>query len=215
MEKKNYYFTQAHQDAIILYNNTEDFVEKDRIYTDLIHSAFVKLVECITNTFKVAYLEADYKTLQSECLTHIVKNMHHYKEESGKAFGYFSIIARNFIINISIDNKKRFDRYVSHDVLNDNGIQLPNKEKPTTDRIDELVNHWEKNLDIIFKKEIHKITARFILKALKEIELMPSYNRNKLIPYFRESLKEYKVTKAQYHTTIKKLKKHMLIRVIA
>ena len=37
------YFTQATEDAIVLYNNTTDFELKSRIYNDEIHYGFFKL----------------------------------------------------------------------------------------------------------------------------------------------------------------------------
>ena len=73
----NNYFTQATEDAIVLYNNTdpEDTKLRDRIYSDGIHYAFNRLVEAIVHRFKFYYTEVDYL----EQLHHEVETFLHSK----------------------------------------------------------------------------------------------------------------------------------------
>ena len=56
----NTYFTKDTENAIVLYNNTEDPEVKSRIYERDIHYAFNRLVEAITHRFKFYHTEVDY-----------------------------------------------------------------------------------------------------------------------------------------------------------
>ena len=59
-KKKNIqYFTQETEDFIVLYNNTDDYVLKSKIYYNKIHYAFFKLTENIIHTFNFYYTEVD------------------------------------------------------------------------------------------------------------------------------------------------------------
>ena len=50
-----------------------------------------------------------------EVVSNLVSNMHKFKEGKGKAFSYFSIIAKNFLILYNNGNYKKFKRHTSVD----------------------------------------------------------------------------------------------------
>ena len=50
--KKNYYFTQMHEDAIIKYCNTEDRELREKLYGELIQPAFNQMVDKIIYTYR-------------------------------------------------------------------------------------------------------------------------------------------------------------------
>ena len=56
---KNVYFTLDTQDAILVYRNTENLNERNKIYNSKIHNAFYKLVENIIHTYKFYQTEVD------------------------------------------------------------------------------------------------------------------------------------------------------------
>ena len=51
-KKKNVYFTQETEDAIVSYISETNQIRRERIYRDKIHYAFYKLSENIIHTFK-------------------------------------------------------------------------------------------------------------------------------------------------------------------
>ena len=51
-KKKNYYFHQGTEDAIIRYNKSDNPVLRNTIYNEHIRAAFDKLAENIIHTFK-------------------------------------------------------------------------------------------------------------------------------------------------------------------
>ena len=97
-KRKNYYFTEGTEKAIIRYNNTDSVHLKNKIYNEHIRSAFDKLCENIIHTFKFYYFDTSSEEVKHEVVSFLVMNMHKFKEGKGKAFSYFSIVAKNFLI---------------------------------------------------------------------------------------------------------------------
>ena len=54
-KKSKIYFGTPVHDAIVRYNHCERPSERNKIYTEEIHKAFLKLAENIINTFKFSY----------------------------------------------------------------------------------------------------------------------------------------------------------------
>ena len=76
-KKGTQYFTQDTENAIILYNNTDDSSVRSKIYGDRIHYAFFKLTENIIHTFKFYYTEVDnIEDLQHEIITFLLTKIH-------------------------------------------------------------------------------------------------------------------------------------------
>ena len=101
---KNYYFNQTTENAIIRYNKTENATLKNTIYTQHISYAFDKLAENIIHTFKFYYFDGPSEQVKHEVVSFLVMNMHKFKEGKGKAFSYFSIVAKNYL-EINHDNR--------------------------------------------------------------------------------------------------------------
>jgi hypothetical protein len=101
------YFTQATEDAIVLYNNTPDSELRSRIYNDKIHYGFFKLTENIIHTFKFYYTEVDnIEDLQHEVITFLLSKIHLFNPERGaKAYSYFGTIAKRYLI---LSNQKNY-----------------------------------------------------------------------------------------------------------
>jgi len=102
---KNYYFNQGTEKAIIRYNKTDDARLKNIIYNEHIRAAFDKLAENIIHTFKFYYFDVGSVEVKHEVVSFLVMNIHKFKEGKGKAFSYFSIVAKNYLI---LNNNKNY-----------------------------------------------------------------------------------------------------------
>ena len=131
-KKSKIYFGTPVHDAIVAYNKSEDYTFRHKIYTEEIHPAFLKLAENIINTFKFSYFDYPFRDLQEEVVSNLVINMHKFDETRGsKAFSYFSIVAKNYLI---LNNNANYKKMKSHDdisVLNGQGIRDSNIETST------------------------------------------------------------------------------------
>ena len=111
---KNYYFHQGTEKAIIRYNNSDNPHLKNKIYNEHIRTAFDKLAENIIHTFKFYYFDVSSEEVKNEVVSFLVLNMHKFKEGKGKAFSYFSIVAKNYLI---LNNNKNYKMGKIHDKL--------------------------------------------------------------------------------------------------
>ena len=114
-KNKKMYFDQDVQDAIVRYNDLDpdkDQVKRNKIYSEEIHYAFDKLCENIINTFKFEYFDDVYIDVKQEVLSFLVMNMHKYDHTKGsKAFSYFSVVCKNYLI---LHNNANYKRYKTH-----------------------------------------------------------------------------------------------------
>jgi hypothetical protein len=109
--KSRMYFTQITENAIIRYNGSEDSFLRNKIYNEHIAYAFDKLAENIIHTFKFYYFDVPSEQVKHEVVSFLVMNMHKFKEGKGKAFSYFSIVAKNYLI---LNNNNNYKKMKSH-----------------------------------------------------------------------------------------------------
>jgi len=108
--KNKIYFSQDTENAIILYNKTTDQRERNRIYVESIQYPFEKLAENVLNTFKFSYFDVPKSDIQMEVVSTLIEKIHMFQEGKGKAFSYFSIVAKNHLILKNNGNYKRFKK---------------------------------------------------------------------------------------------------------
>ena len=97
--KKNHYFTQEHEDAIIRYCQTSCINERTELYVKWIEPAFREMVDKIVFTYKFTNLP-NIDSLRDECKIWLMTILDKYDPSKGsKAFSYFSVITKNWFIH--------------------------------------------------------------------------------------------------------------------
>ena len=187
------YFTQDTEDSIVKYNNTECMVLRNSIYNTKIKYAFEKLVENVFNTFKFSYLETGPLEAQKETVAHLVANMNKFDSVRGfKAYSYFSIVAKNYLIALNNNNYKRFNQHVDigeeHD---DHTIQLQSEDSHYKDTENAefmllMVKFWESNVGKIFNKVRDLDIANAVVELFRSSDRIDAYNKKALYLYIRE-----------------------------
>jgi len=195
------YFTDDTEQAIILYNNTEDKLEKDKIYNERIHYPFSKLVENIFYTFKFSYFETGALDAQKECLSHLVANIHKYDPnrrskvnplKKTKAYAYFSIVAKHFLILLNNNNHKIWNRNVeTGEDHAEHTVQLQHTDKHHVQKemnefMGLMVKYFENNVGKIFNKEKDLNIANAIIEILRSSDRIDVFNKKMLYLYIRD-----------------------------
>ena len=110
--KNKVYFGMDVQDAIVRYNESKSDSKRNKIYQEEIHKAFDKLAENIINTFKFSYFDYGFEDIKCETVAFLVMNIHKYDHTKGsKAFSYFSVVAKNYLI---LHNNSNYKKLKSH-----------------------------------------------------------------------------------------------------
>jgi hypothetical protein len=211
------YFTSDTEKAIIRYNNEKDIEIRNEIYVEEIKPCFDKLVENVFNTFKFTYFDNSPIEIQKETIAHLVANMHKFEEGKGKAFSYFSIVAKNYLIFHNNNNYKRFNQHVDiSETPSDTTVCLQttdsyHDELETSEFMKLMVDYWERNIGKIFTKQRDLNIANAVIELFRNSDRIDSFNKKALYLYIREisSCKTQQITKVinkmkQYQNTITK-----------
>jgi len=204
--KRKVYFGQEVQDAIIEYNSTERSSEKNIIYGTRIHAAFDKLAENIINTFKFTYFDDPFQDVKHEVVAFMVMNMHKYDHTKGsKAFSYFSVVAKNYLILHNNNNYKKLKTHDKMDVLDRHTSNDINRESDFNNLTNEVIEYFDTNLNTIFKKERDLKIGYAIIDLMKQRDDIENFNKKAIYILIREMTD---VETAHITSVVNILKKH-------
>jgi hypothetical protein len=196
------YFTQETEDAIVLYNNTNDFELRSQIYEDKIHYAFFKLTQNIIHTFKFYHTEVEnLEHLQHEIIVFLLSKIHLFDPSKGaKAYSYFGTIVKRWCILYNDKNYKSKIKKVSTDeLLKDDTHSYTIETSSVNDKlskfIDEYVEFVSLNIYKIFPKEFDAKIADSILELFRKRESIDVFNKKALYIYIHEMIPEVKTPK--------------------
>ena len=189
----NVYFTKDTEDAIVEYNHSTDFEERNRIYNERIHYAFFKLTENIIHTFKFYYTEVDnIEDLQHEVITFLISKIN------------FGTIAKRYLILSNQKNyKKRVETSPVASIEEDEkfSYQLDDTKSVVESNLskfmDEYINYCTDNIFELFPKDSDARVADAILEVFRKRDSLDVFNKKALYIYIREMIdvKTPKITK--------------------
>ena len=212
------YFTPETEQAIVEYNKSTDEDERNTIFRERIHAPIDKLAENIINRFKFPYMNGNFEDIKNQVVSFLVLNLHKFTEDKGKAFSYFSVVAKNYLV-LHNNNSYRDELRSSYlvDSSSDESFMLeevlttkPDAEtsqRDTSDFVQLLVQYWDFNLDRIFKKQRDREIANAVVELLKRANSIENFNKKALYVLIREMTnnKTVHITKV-----INKMKIHVL-----
>ena len=205
-KKRKVYFGQEVQDAIIEYNSSSNDSERNVIYGTRIHAAFDKLAENIINTFKFTYFDYGFNDIKHEVVAFMVINMHKYDHTKGsKAFSYFSVVAKNYLILHNNNNYKKLKTHDGMDVLDRYKSSDKFDESDFKTLTNEIVYYFDTNLNSIFKKERDLKIGYAIVDLMKQRDDIENFNKKALYILIREMTD---VETAHITSVVNTLKKH-------
>jgi hypothetical protein len=185
------YFTKDTEDAIIEYNLTSEQHIKDRVYRDRIKPAFDKLAEIVYNKWKFTYFDDDPKDVMCEVVTFMIEKIHMYKAGKGKAFSYFTIVARNYLI---LTNNANYKRYKETDIMSamPSSFDTENnwKEENLNDEYrtfnTRMLAYWDEHLENYFQKKRDIQIADAVLELFRRANYIENFNKKSLYLLIRE-----------------------------
>ena len=188
---KNYYFNQTTENAIIRYNKTDDAALKNKIYNEHISYPFDKLAENIIHTFKFYYFDVSPDEVKHEVVSFLVMNMHKFKEGKGKAFSYFSIVAKNYLILHNNNNYKKMKQHDDYSVTDykrnpTTEMRVKDNKEMQVEYITILANYWRNNLTSVFKRKKDLDVANAVIELIDMKDRIDNFNKKALYILIRE-----------------------------
>lgn len=211
------YFTDDTERAIVEYNNATDSELRETIFRERIHAPIDKLAENIINRFKFPYIDGSFEDVKNQVVSFLVLNLHKYTENKGKAFSYFSVVAKNYLVlnnNNSYRDELRStyivdsseESYLVEEILTTKP-EIDSTQRDTSDFVELLIRYWDFNLDRIFKKKRDRDIANAVVELMKRANTIENFNKKALYVLIREMTnnKTVHITKV-----INKMKIHVL-----
>ena len=190
-KRTNYYFTQTTENAIIRYNKSDDSRLRNKIYNEHIDYPFDKLAENIIHTFKFYYFDVPPNTVKKDVVSFLVMNIHKFQEGKGKAFSYFSIVAKNYLI---LHNNGNYKKYKIHDKIErldfkrniSSETSAREGDEVNTEFVIQMVEYWDNNLTNIFQKPRDIKIADSVIELFRRKESIDNFNKKALYILIRE-----------------------------
>jgi len=189
---KNMYFTLETENAIILYNKETNQIVKNKIYNTYIQYPLAKLVENIFNRFGFSYFDSHPVDVMAGSVSFILLNLHKFKEGKGKAFSYFSIVCKNYLIQLNNKNHEKWknrETLISAmpenwDIEGDSHIQ--ERQAESNEFIIMMMDFWNTNVNSIFQKKRDIEIAQAVLELFRKKDNLELFNKKALYCYIRE-----------------------------
>ena len=171
------YFGPEVQDSMVKYRGNDSADEREKIYVEEIMPAFNKLVENLIYIYGFAKGADRVHEVKSDCVCFLYENMHKFDPARGtKAFSYFNVVARNWLIihskkrtkdgirSVSIDDVTRLSRSDRNAIANHSIMQSPD---------DILINMGRKDLIIeVLAKIDRRLTEEYEKSAMSALKMI-------------------------------------------
>ena len=190
-KKSKMYFGTPVQEAIIRYNESSNPVIKNRIYQEHIHAAFEKMAENLIHTFKFYYFDYPFEEVKAEVVSFMVMQLPKYQPDKGRAFSYFSIVGKNYLILNNNNNYKKmkihddvsrldYKRNVFSETVVDETAEY-NKEF-----VNQMLDYWENNITNIFRRQKDILVADAVFELFRRRMNIENFNKKALYIMIRE-----------------------------
>ena len=110
------YFTDVTQEAITRFQVTTCDEDKRALYLHQIQPAFDSLVENLILVYGFKTQHDTFEELKSDCVSFLYESINKWSPDKGtKAFSYFNVVAKNWLIIRSRKHQKQNKRHISID----------------------------------------------------------------------------------------------------
>jgi len=121
------YFGPTTDQAICEFQKSNSQEEKTEIYKTIIQPSFAKLAENLIFIHGFAKHHHNYEALKGDCVSFLYETLQKFDPDRGsKAFSYFNVVAKNWLIIQSKKRLKNITRHVS--LTNFNDMKATDKE---------------------------------------------------------------------------------------
>ena len=199
---KKQYFTYITDKAIIAYNTETSWSKRNKVFKEFINYPFNKLVENIYHTFKFSYFDVPYEDIKAEVVAFLTEKIGKFQEGKGKAFSYFSIIAKNYLIIQNNANYAKMKARRGVEIIDERRniqaeLTLSDRQEALRDFTNQWCDWYDTHINRIFTNKRDIIVADTILELFRIRNNIENFNKKALYILIRErtGLKTQNITK--------------------
>jgi len=205
------YFDLDTEEAILAFQEEPDIKKKKEIFVENVQPAFTKLIENVIFVYKFHSL-GNVDILKNDCLSYLFEKLYRYKQDKGKAFSYFNVVAKNWFIQQVKSHKKKAKSDVQLDKAlisrleknHDNILVGSHEDALLNDEFLELLKDEVKRWRDKFDKYQEKKVLEAVILLLQNPDSISIYNKKGIYLYIREITG---LTTKQVATNLAKLKR--------
>lgn len=174
-KKKNYYFSDREEQAVA------DFINKDipqnirdRIYSDIIHPAFDKMIRMLIYQRKIHYTGVEKEALVSETQAHVWEALttSGFDPSQGKAYSYFTRTVLNYLYQKQMSYQREKEKMGFYSIDDDENYYaetyIEEPEDFSVEKFLEWYKRWlDQHIDDFFDNEDEHKIANAIYTILK------------------------------------------------
>jgi len=188
---KKRYFTKITEIAINAYNSCDDQKLKNKIYNRFIHKPFDKLAENVIHTYKTYYFDVPYDDVKANVVAFLNQKIHKFNGANGRAFSYFTVVARNYLFNENNQNYQRMKQKTDVNYIDTtrnitNEVYDKQVRDGVSDFFDYYVRYIDANLYKLFAKDRDQKIADAVNELFRTRQDLYSYNKKALYILIRE-----------------------------
>jgi hypothetical protein len=143
-----------------------------------------------------------YEDIKCEVVAFLNEKIDKYTEGKGKAFSYFSIIAKNYLIIQNNTNYAKLKRRAETTEIDDtrdliNEISLNNYQESLKDFVIQWCAWYDTNINKVFTNKRDILVADTIIELFRTVDSIENFNKKAIYILIRErtNLKTQNITK--------------------
>ena len=236
---KNLYFGPEQEEAVVKFLESDDEIERNRIYNKHLKDAFNTMIESIIRRYKLYRKTETFEHLHGDTLSYLMLKSDKFKPEKGKrAYSYYGTICKNYILGLLIKdtkyNNQTTDFLGSMSLVHqkdDYIYELPESDYNLSDLIENICEEIEDELALegVEKKKMTDNERKLgyaLLDILEDWEALfaslnksSKFNKNSILATIRENTglitKDIRIAMKRYKsiyylTKVNKIKKGYL-----
>lgn len=187
--------------------------ERNELFRKEIYTPFEKLAKSMIYTYEFFYFDVPPVDVVKEVVSVLCSKIYRYHPSEGRAFSFFSVVAKRYLIN---NNNRNYKYYVTHSSIDNftdkqkdlkmadvfERMQKTTEPEIVKDKdaiIKILIDYLENNIDSLFNKKRDANIAWSVVELLKNHKkAVENYHKKALYILIRE----YSGEKTQYITQV-------------
>ncbi len=184
--KKNYYFCEEQEKAVIDYLSSNNIIEKNKIFNEILKPSFTKMIESIIRRYSLYPPNEEFQQTFDDTISFLMTKLSCFDPNKNyKAYSYCGTICKNYLIykiNQYIKNQKRNESYDKpidgmQNNINDNIKYSYDSMDSSNTFISDLTGNTVSNISkILEKKNEYKLTENEIKVGKALINLMTNWD---------------------------------------
>jgi len=197
-QKRNMYFTKETDSAIQEYQGEPDKTLREKIYKEKIAKAFEQLSESLIYVYGFKSPYETVASMKGDCVAFLYETIHKWDPARGtKAFSYFNVVAKNWLIIRCRNAKKNYHRHVSMSDMTALNVSDRNaianyQVIPAPDEIMEKAAFRDEMFKIIdelstrVKKQNEVVCVKAVRTVFENVDNLDFLNKRAIYVYIRE-----------------------------